>query len=200
MARDVIAADPAWGVVRGFVDDSPDLRGKTIASLPLLGATNDARRLAPHLLLGVGYPETKAGVVGRLGSDADWVTLIHPRASIGNNVSIHRGSFIQAGCVLTCDIRISEFVTVNCGVTVSHDVVIGRFATLSPGAHIGGNVTVGEGAFVGIGASIKQGVTIGEWSTIGAGAAVIADVAANEVVVGVPARTIKTRNPNWHFG
>ena len=199
-ARAAVAADPSWGAVCGFVDEAPALVGTMIGSLEVFAAPADAKRPASAALLGVGYPETKARILRRFLSEiADWPTLVHPHALLGERVSIDRGVFIQAGCVLTCDVQISEFATVNCGVTINHDVRVGRLATLSPGVHVGGNVTVGEGAFVGIGASIKQGVSIGAWSVVGAGAAIVEDVPDNAVVVGVPGRVSKTRKQGWQL-
>lgn len=199
-AREAVTADPAWGLVRAFVDEAAELRGTRVGSLEVFGTPSDASPDRSRALLGVGYPETKARVIRRFLTEiADWPTLVHPRASIGDRISIERGCFIQAGCVLTCDVEISEFVTVSCGTTINHDVRVGRLATLSPGVHIGGNVTIGEGAFVGIGASVKQGVTLGDWSIVGAGAAIIEDVPANSVVAGVPGRVIETRKRGWHL-
>ena len=48
-----------------------------------------------------------------------------------------------------------------------------------------------RGASIGSGAVVMCGVTIGENAMIGAGAVVTTDVAANEVVAGVPARLLR---------
>lgn len=52
-------------------------------------------------------------------------------------------------------------------------------------------VRVGDGVFLGTGAVVLPGVTIGERAFIGAGAVVTADVPANAVVVGNPARVVR---------
>jgi carbonic anhydrase/acetyltransferase-like protein (isoleucine patch superfamily) len=83
-------------------------------------------------------------------------------------------------------------VILNHGVTVDHDCRVGDFAHLSPGVHTGGEVTVGTGSHLAVGVSVRNRVAIGSWSVVGVGAAVVADVPANVVALGVPARVVRS--------
>lgn len=53
-------------------------------------------------------------------------------------------------------------------------------------------VRIGDHVFIGANATILMGVTIGDRAVVGAGAVVTANVAANSIVAGVPARRIGT--------
>jgi acetyltransferase-like isoleucine patch superfamily enzyme len=56
------------------------------------------------------------------------------------------------------------------------------------------DVRVGNNVWIGYGACILRGVTIGDNAIVGTNAVVTADVPANAVVGGVPARVIRTRD------
>lgn len=184
-----------------FLDDDASLQGRSMGGILVVGGIVPQAVAGAKVYMGVGYPEVKRRIHARLNSTAcEWPALVHPSCIISQDACVGLGGTVQAGGLISTNVRIDKLVTINLGVTLSHDVVVSPFATVSPGACLGGNVHVGEGAFIGIGASVVQGIRIGEWSVIGAGAVVIENVEPNTVVAGVPARVIKRRERGWQNG
>ena len=56
------------------------------------------------------------------------------------------------------------------------------------------DVNIGHNVWIGYGACVLRGVTVGDNAVIGTSAVVTADVAANAVVGGIPARLIRMRS------
>ncbi|HEY8435915.1 MAG TPA: DapH/DapD/GlmU-related protein, partial [Haloplasmataceae bacterium] len=54
-------------------------------------------------------------------------------------------------------------------------------------------VIIEDGAFIGANAVILEGIRVGERAVVAAGAVVTKDVPPHQVVAGVPARIIKSR-------
>jgi serine O-acetyltransferase len=87
---------------------------------------------------------------------------------------------------------------VGAGCTIFHHVTLGEVTSrLRPGDHsypiLGAHVLVGTGAVV------LGGVTVGDDAVIGANAVVVADVEPGDVVVGVPARSARSRGDRRRF-
>lgn len=87
-------------------------------------------------------------------------------------------------------------MTIGDGCQIGHNVV---FATLNHGLSpedrkntYPAPIVLGRNVWVGSNATILQGVTIGDNAVVGAGAVVTRDVAPGAVVVGVPARFVKS--------
>ena len=86
------------------------------------------------------------------------------------------------------------------GITIEDDVMLAANVQLLSNNHdeynrqvlICNEITIKKGAWIGAGVSILPGVTIGKYAIVGAGAIVTKDVPDYAVVVGIPARVVKT--------
>lgn len=124
--------------------------------------------------------------------DAPIVSLIHPMAFVSQYSSIGAGSVVFAGAVVNTDAKIGQGAILNTGCSVDHDCILGETVHVSPGARLAGAVSIGDRSWIGIGASIRQQITIGSDVVVGSGASVVSHVPDGVIVVGVPAKAIKT--------
>lgn len=110
---------------------------------------------------------------------------------IGNNVDIGSGCHIARGSLT--DTVIGDGSRLDALVYVAHNVKVGRNCQLAGGAIIGGSARIGDQCWIGLGSKIKQKVRIGNNVIVGAGAVVLHDIPDEEIVAGVPAKSIRDR-------
>lgn len=181
----------------GFLDDHAT--GQTPEGWPVLGRADTwTRHRDGRFIVAINAPRDRRAMVDamRVLGRPEWATLVHGAMAVHASCRVGAGSMILGGGRLTVSISIGEHVIVNRGVHIGHDTRIGSFCSLNPGAIVAGRVTIGDGVEIGSGATVRQGVTIGHGATVGMGAVVVKDVAADAVVVGNPARTLR-ENPPW---
>jgi sugar O-acyltransferase (sialic acid O-acetyltransferase NeuD family) len=191
-----IAADGTDLTCLGFLVDHDFREASTVRGLPVFGDV-DWLGGAPDVLVTIGIGMTQPryriarDIENRFGARS--LTLLHPRAWVGDHVAIGLGSCVCAGAYVTTDIVIGRHVQLHVGSTIGHDTTIGDYVTVAPGANVSGRVTIGEGTFVGAGAVVLPDIKIGAWAMIGAGAVVTKDIPDHVTVVGVPARIVSDR-------
>ncbi|MFT4847954.1 MAG: acetyltransferase-like isoleucine patch superfamily enzyme [Sediminicola sp.] len=116
--------------------------------------------------------------------------------TIGANVVIRPGTMIHAETeTLEHSVEIEDDVLIGCGVHIyveNHEFKDPNKSILYQGHDLAKKVTINEGAWIGANAVILPGVTIGKNSVVGASAVVTKNVPDFSVVVGNPARIIKT--------
>lgn len=187
------AVSPKYDLI-GYYDDGKE-KGTLINGFPVLGKVSDLNAVSEviSVALALGNPNYKKKVVVLVeNQNVTFETLIHPSVLIGNDeVSIGKGTVICAGSILTCNILIKEFVTINLACTIGHDTVLENFVSLMPAVNVSGEVVLKEAVYVGTGAKIINQVSVGKNTTIGAGAVVSKSIPENCTAVGIPAKPIK---------
>lgn len=148
-------------------------------------------------VLGAGNPTSRKILAEFLiGLGGDLTTVQAPSAVVGNHkVELQPGLNIMCHVFISNNTNIGLGTLLNTACSVHHDVCIGNFCEISPGARLLGNVKVGNYCQVGTNATILPKVILGSNVVVGAGAVVTKNVDSNSMVVGVPARIIKTLEP-----
>ena len=120
-------------------------------------------------------------------------------AVIGADCNVTDHTFIEGDVVLGDRVTVKSGVYLWDGMRVEDDVFIGPHATFTNDPFPRSrqpfdcpSTTIRRGASIGAGAVILPGVTIGERAMVGAGAVVTKDVPSDVVVVGNPARVLRT--------
>ncbi len=121
-------------------------------------------------------------------------------AIIGDDCNICAHVLIEGGVVVGNRVTVKSGVYLWDGLCIADDVFIGPNATFTNDVYPRSRqysdsfqkTRVEQGATIGAGAIILPGIRIGERAMIGAGAVVTADVEPFSLVVGNPARHVRT--------
>lgn len=180
--------------ILGFYDDAIDCKSH-YNGIPFLGTIDHLNQTknSTAVALGIGDPATKTKIIKRLNNNnLSFPTLIHPSVQISEDeIMLGQGTIICGGCIITCNIEIGNFVTLNLCCTVGHDTIIKDFASFMPSVNISGEVLIEEQVYVGTGAKIINQLQIGKGTIVGAGAVVSKTLPSNCTAVGIPAKPIK---------
>lgn len=167
--------------------------GKFIGGAPVIWITElDAFAADCHLACAVGSTERASFIADAARFALPFATIIHPRAHVSSSVTIQPGVIVGVNAVIGARTRINAHTIVNRGALIGHHCIIDECATIGPGANIGGFAHIESRVYIGMGAQIRDRLRIGKQAVIGAGAVVIQAVPSRTLVVGVPARPIKS--------
>lgn len=122
-----------------------------------------------------------------------FVSLIAPRAAFSPEyVRLGHGVLLAPCAQVSPDAVIGNHCRLLGGSFVGHDSTLDECVSVATNAVVGANVHVERGVHIGSNATIREKLVIGEFSLVGMGAVVVKDVPPRSVVVGNPAKVLKT--------
>jgi sugar O-acyltransferase (sialic acid O-acetyltransferase NeuD family) len=200
MLLDINAINNAGYDILGFIDNEPDLRGKMINNVPVLG--NDTWLFdfqdEINVVIAIGNPQMRRQAFEKFSHKKNilFPSIIASNVKYSDTVLMGKGCIICFSSILTVNITLGDFVLINLDCTVSHDVFVNDFATLYSSVNVSGNVSIGTESEIGTGTNIIQNKSIGDNVIIGAGSVIVKDIPSNCVAVWIPAKPIKHSPPH----
>jgi len=132
---------------------------------------------------GFGFERDERGILEKFPHIGN--VVIEDDVDIGANTCIDRGTLAET--------IIGEGTKIDNLVHIAHNVIIGKNCVIVCLSCIAGSVKIGDNSWIAPLAAIKNGLKIGSNALVGIGAVVLKDVPDNDVVAGVPAKSIKIR-------
>ena len=183
-----VVADVA--VLNGYTDIYflDDEKTGAWSGFSIIGKSFDAPE--GELFVAIGNTSTRKRLI-EYYRDRSMPVLIHPNATVAEDVEIGAGTVVMAGAVINPGARVGSGCIINTCSSVDHDCVISDYVHIAVGAHLCGTVNIGQETLIGAGATVINNINIGEGCLIGAGAVVVNDISAKCTAVGCPAKPIK---------
>lgn len=179
----------------GFLDDDASKHNTIIAGFNVLGSVEKLQEFSGKgiaIVWGIAFPGVKKKLFDQYQNlSFEFPNFIAKGAWISETVSFGKGCIIYPGTTINYETNIDDFVVINMNCSLGHNCAIKSFSSLAPGVNLGGNTKVGKCVEIGIGASTIQSTIIGDNATIGGQAMVVSNVSESDVVVGIPAKSIK---------
>lgn len=178
--------------IAGFIDNTPELQGKEIAGIPVIGSTDELGNIrfpSEYVHIAIG-DNVARGDIGRRLKDMGLklLTVVHPTATVNRNAVVGEGCYIGPRAIVNNGSVIGGLCIINSGAIVEHDNKIGYSVHVAPGAKTAGRVRIDEYSFVGLGSVVLPDVHIGSGVMVGAGSTVVKDVPSGSTMIGYAAK------------
>jgi len=178
--------------VYGFLDDNVSALRNFNKGVEILGSIAGYQPRAEEVFTcAIAEPRVRLRICQNfLQKGANFVNIISPSATIGENTTIGRGLILGAFSAISVDAKIGDFIIINSYSSLGHDAVLEDGCTLSAYCAVTGGVQLGEGSFMGTNAVILPNIKVGRYAKIGVGSVVVRNVKDGITVFGNPAREI----------
>lgn len=177
-------------IIKGFLDDNPYSMDEFDTFPPLLGSINDYQIQKDDIFFNsIGDVKAKKICINKiLNRGGEFITLIHPTATIPQGSKVGRGCMFSPRSGMGIESEVGDFCLVQDNAIIGHDVHIGNFARIDCNVVLIAGVKVDDEVCIHTSAVINHNVHIGQGATVGALSFVIRNVKPGTTVYGNPAK------------
>lgn len=178
--------------IKGFLDDKTDALEGFEGYPPIIGTVEDYKPQEEDVFTcALGNVRYKIKYTKMMQDKGGvFITLIHKAAYISQNVKIGEGCIILADCMIQCDAKIGNHVTIHPKAIVGHDVVIEDWCMVEAFADCGGFSHLEEGSVLHTSSFLMPNKRLGAYAVVGACSFAVQNVKQGTVVLGVPAKEL----------
>lgn len=144
-----------------------------------------------QVLMGVADPLAKKNIAHMFSQRGiRFTSFIHKSVICSPGSEIGEGSVICPYSVLSDNVKLGKYTTVNLCCTIGHDVSLGDYNTLSSHVDITGGCQIGKLVFWGSGSRIIPNKCVADGCKIGAGSLVMHNISTLKTVYSQPSKTL----------
>lgn len=182
---------PQWNI-KGFLDDNLQALEGYECDYKVIGRIADYEPQTDDVFaIALADPALKKEKVELLqAKGAEFVSVIHPEARIGDFNKIGKGVIIYPSARVTVNAELGDFAVILDRTTIGHDAKVGSCTTICGSCSVNGHVEIGSCSYLANSVSVVPGRKIGNNAYVGAGSVVINNVKDGYRVFGIPAKKI----------
>lgn len=173
----------------GLLDDNPDLHGKTVMGVPVLGPIEQAgdffeQGLFDGAVISIGTRiSLREQIFARLkAAGVPFANVIAPSAQLRSNVSMGSGNAIMPLAQVGACTTMGDNNFLSSFVNLEHHNRLGDHCTFGPGVMTSGQVGIGDRVKFGAGVFVEPLIEIGSDSVVASGVVLTRSVPPNSLV------------------
>ncbi len=189
---------PKYRVI-GLLDDNPDLQGREVNGVPVLGGIDKANAFKDEtkFVFGIGSHRNhllRASIFKKIGlKDERYETIVHPGADVFGGVKLGFGCIIHPRVVLGQDSVLEGFNVVFPNSVVASRNFLGKFTLITSLVSLTDRVHIGPCSFIGTSTCIAEAVKIGAGAMVAMGSVVYKDVPDGVFAMGSPLKFLNKK-------
>lgn len=170
--------------IKGFIDDNPDSHKNYQFSAPYIGKIEDHQidSNCKYIIAIANIKYRRPIIDSFLEQGAEFITYVHPTATISKSASIGVGSVIAPNVNIGPNVRIGKFNMINARASIGHDTIIGDYNFITPNVCFSGFTKIGDENMFGINSATIPNICIGSNNKIAAGMILDKNVSDNSTV------------------